>query len=325
MVQSSARVLRSIRDDGLQAPPLPPIPQHQNWRDINFTARDGLRLYGRHYPAPGSRLRPVLCLAGLTRNSRDFHDLASVLSSPKQPTPRHVYTLDYRGRGNSAYDPDWRNYQVINELLDVLDFMTLRELADAAIVGTSRGGILAMVMAAVRPGNIGAVVLNDIGPVIEREGLLRIVSYVGRVPLPATWTEAAEQVRSLSQRQFPAVPRDMWESIARQWYGDEAGRPVHGYDQALNKTATILDGPLPELWPQFKALARVPVMVLRGETSDILSVETAARMQREHPDLTLLTVPGQGHAPLLRDQPSVSAILEFLARADATWTGHHVA
>ncbi len=316
---------RSTHEIGLQATALPPIPDKQNWRDIYFTARDGLRLYGRHYPAPGSRLRPVLCLAGLTRNSRDFHDLASVLSNPKVANARHVYTLDYRGRGNSAYDPDWRNYQVINELLDVLDFMAMRELADAAIVGTSRGGILAMVMAAVRPGNIGAVVLNDIGPVIEREGLLRIISYVGRVPLPATWREAAELVRSLSHRQFPAVPDQMWESIARQWYGDEDGRPVHGYDQALNKTATILDGPLPELWPQFKALARVPVMALRGETSDILSTETAARMQREHPDLTLLTVSGQGHAPLLRDQPSLVAIRDFLARADATWTGHHVA
>ena len=316
---------RSTLDVGLQAAALPPIPAQRNWRDIYFSARDGLRLYARHYPAPGSRLRPVLCLAGLTRNSRDFHDLASVLSSPKRADRRHVYTLDYRGRGNSAYDPDWRNYQVINELLDVLDFMTMRELGDAAIVGTSRGGILAMVMAAVRPGNIGAVILNDIGPVIEREGLLRIVSYVGRVPLPATWAEAAELMRSLNHRQFPAVPDTMWESIARQWFGDEAGRPTHGYDQALNKTASILDGPLPELWPQFKALSRVPVMALRGETSDILSAETAARMQREHPDLTLLTVPGQGHAPLLRDQASLNAILQFLARTDASWTGYHVA
>src|SRR5690606_30155369 len=108
-----------------------------------------------------------------------------------QPHARHVYTLDYRGRGRSAYDSDWRNYQVVNELLDVLDFMTLSELNDAAIIGTSRGGILAMIMAAARPGNMGAVVLNDIGPVIEREGLLRIISYVGRVPLPASWPEAA--------------------------------------------------------------------------------------------------------------------------------------
>ena len=324
MNQPLLRPARSTRDS-LTATALPPIPTHQNWRDIYFTARDGLRLYGRHYPAPGSRVRPVLCLAGLTRNSRDFHDLASVLSSPDMAHARHVYTLDYRGRGQSAYDPDWRNYQVINELLDVLDFMTLTGLSDAAIVGTSRGGILAMVMAAVRPGNIGAVVLNDIGPVIERDGLLRIISYVGRVPLPATWSEAAELVRSLSHRQFPAVPDHMWESIARQWYGDEDGRPVHGYDQELNKTATILDGPLPELWPQFKALSRVPVMALRGQTSDILSVATAERMQREHPDLALLTVPGQGHAPLLRDQPSLVAIHEFLARADASWSGVHIA
>jgi pimeloyl-ACP methyl ester carboxylesterase len=303
----------------------PAGPDRQNWRDIYFTSRDGLRLYARHYPAPGSCLRPVLCLAGLTRNSRDFHHLASVLSSPDQPAPRHVYTIDYRGRGLSAFDPDWRNYQVLNELLDVLDFMTIEGLSDTAIVGTSRGGILAMIMAAVRPGNIGAAVLNDIGPLIEREGLLRIVSYVGRIPLPDTWAEAGQLVRSMAHRHFTAVPDTMWEEIARQQYNDEDGRPVHGYDQQLNRTASILDGPLPELWPQFRALARVPVMVLRGANSDILSAATAERMQREHPDLTLLTVPGQGHAPILRDALSLDAIQAFLARADATWTGHHTA
>jgi pimeloyl-ACP methyl ester carboxylesterase len=324
MMQSSPRPALSTRDISLTATGLPPIPERQNWRDVHYTARDGLRLYARHYPAPGSRLRPVICLAGLTRNSRDFHDVASAMSSPAQPHPRHVYALDYRGRGRSAYDPDWRNYQVLNELLDVLDFMTIAGLADAAVIGTSRGGILAMIMAAVRPGSIGAAVLNDIGPLIEREGLLRIISYVGRVPLPATWQEAGELARSMNQRQFPAIPDTMWESIARQWYTDEDGRPAHGYDQSLNKTASILDGPLPELWPQFRALSRMPAMVLRGEASDILSAATAARMQREHPDLTLLTVAGQGHAPLLRDQASILAILDFLARADATWRGHHV-
>jgi pimeloyl-ACP methyl ester carboxylesterase len=321
-MSSSSRPLASLSGaDPVAA--LPAIPDQQNWRDIYFTARDGLRLYARHYPAPGSPLRPVLCLAGLTRNSRDFHHLASVLSSPDQSAPRQVYALDYRGRGRSAYDPDWRNYQILNELLDVLDFMTIEGLSDTAIVGTSRGGILAMIMAAVRPGSIGAVVLNDIGPLIEREGLLRIVSYVGRIPLPATWAEAGELVRSMAQRQFPAVPDHMWEELARQQYNDEAGHPAYGYDQALNRTASILDGPLPELWPQFKALSRVPVLVLRGEHSDILSAATTERMRREHPDLTLLTVPGQGHAPLLRDAPSLHAIMAFLARADATWTGRY--
>jgi pimeloyl-ACP methyl ester carboxylesterase len=302
---------------------LPAPPDRQNWRDIFFTARDGLRLYGRHYPAPGSKLRPVLCLAGLTRNSRDFHHIASALSSPEQPAPRHVYTIDYRGRGRSAYDPDWQHYQVMNELLDVLDFMTIEGLSDTAILGTSRGGILAMIMAAVRPANIGAVVLNDIGPLIERDGLLRIVSYVGRIPLPASWAEAGELARSMNKRHFPAVSDQMWEEIARQQYNDEAGRPAQGYDPALNRTASILDGPLPELWPQFKALSRVPVLVLRGGHSDILSVATAERMQREHPDLTLLTVPGQGHAPLLRDELSFRTILDFLLRADVSWREHH--
>lgn len=313
---NEARAMLTTRDIPLSSQALPEVVEAGNWRDLYFTARDGLRLYARHYPAPGSVRRPLLCLAGLTRNSRDFHHLASVLSSPEVAAPREVFALDYRGRGRSAHDPDWRNYQILNELLDVLDFMIIAGLHDAALVGTSRGGILAMIMAAIRPTSIGAAVLNDIGPVIEREGLLRIMAYVGKIPLPATWAEAASQVRGMAAPSFPAVPEHQWEGVARQWYNDDNGLPSHGYDQALHRALGTLDGPLPELWPQFRALARVPAMVLRGETSDILSVETAVRMQREHPDLTLLTVAGQGHAPLLMDAPSLTAIMAFLERAD---------
>ncbi len=158
----------------------------QNWSDIRFTARDGLRLYARHYAVPGSTRRPVLCLAGLTRNGRDFHDLATALASADD-AGRDVYTLDCRGRGNSEHDPDWKNYSLLVEVNDALDFMTMRGLHGAAVIGTSRGGLLAMTIAVLRPAAIGAAVLNDIGPVVEREGLARIVAYVGRMPLPADW------------------------------------------------------------------------------------------------------------------------------------------
>jgi pimeloyl-ACP methyl ester carboxylesterase len=289
----------------------------QNWDDIFFTARDGLRLYARHYAAPvGARRRPALCLPGLTRNSRDFHTLATYLSSSDNPAARDVWAVDYRGRGRSAYDPDWRNYALQIELLDVLDLMTLTGLHDTAIIGTSRGGLLAMIMGSARPASIGAVVLNDIGPRIERDGLLRIMAYVGRVPLPTTWAEATALVRDMNAREFPAVPARDWEAIARQWFNDDHDRPTQGYDQSLAKALSDLAGPVPELWPQFDSLARIPTMVIRGAKSDILSETTVADMVQHHPDLQTLIVNGQGHAPMLRDLPTMAAISNFLVTSD---------
>ncbi|MEZ5773764.1 MAG: alpha/beta hydrolase [Hyphomicrobiaceae bacterium] len=287
------------------------------FEDIYFTCRDGLRLHGRHYPAPASGRRPVVCLPGLTRNARDFAVIAERLADPRRHR-RAVYALDYRGRGLSEHDPDWRNYAPLIECLDVLDFMTMMGLHDAAILGTSRGGIIAMMMAVLRPGAIGAAILNDIGPVIERNGLTRIVGYVGRMPLPATWEEAAAQARDTNRKQFPAVSEAEWLEIARAWFNDENGLPSPAYDPALAKSFTIaqIDGELPAMWDQFRALIRVPVLAIRGENSDLLSPETLARMGEIHPRLEAMTVPKQGHAPLLRDEPTIGRIVDFLTRTD---------
>lgn len=284
----------------------------REFETFKFTTRDGLRLCARIYDGDPQRRRgPVLCLAGLTRNSRDFHRLALALS--RDPNhPRTVYALDSRGRGCSDHDPEWKNYTVIVEMNDVLDFATLAELHGAAIVGTSRGGLIAMVLATVRPALIGALVLNDIGPVIEREGLIRIGGYVGRTPLPATWAEAGQLVRYMNQRQFPAVADAEWEELARQLFDDKDGRPAPGYDANLARTFSVLDGPVPALWPQFEALKHVPILVLRGEHSDILSRASVEEMQRRHPALTSHVVPGQGHAPLLRDEATIAVVSRFL-------------
>jgi pimeloyl-ACP methyl ester carboxylesterase len=287
----------------------------KNWNDIHFTSRDGLRLYGRHYPAPGSMRRPLLCLAGLTRNGRDFHDLATVLSDPRGHR-RDVYTIDSRGRGRSEYAPDPKTYSVGHELADVLDFMTLNSLNDTAILGTSRGGLLAMVMATQRPAAMGAVILNDIGPVIEREGLARIIAYVGRIPVPATWREAADLVRSMSERAFPSIPEMAWDSIARQWFNEADGRPAPGYDPRLHETLVLGEGALPDVWPQFMALKNIPLMAIRGANSDLFSVETLREMQRRHPQLEPLTIAGEGHAPMLKDVQSIGAVYDFLMRTD---------
>jgi pimeloyl-ACP methyl ester carboxylesterase len=290
--------------------------RQQDWQDIFFTSQDGLRLYARHYVAPPSLRRPVLCLAGLTRNSRDFHVLASFLSDPRNPLSRDVYTLDYRGRGRSEWDKSWRNYALQVEMTDAIDLMTICGLSEVAVIGTSRGGLLAMVMACLRPTAIGAVVLNDIGPVIEREGLVRILAYVGRIPLPPTWDDATALVRDISIRSFPAVPEHQWPEIARQWFNDEHGRPTPAYDPELAKAMSVLDGPLPALWPQFEAMARLPVMAIRGELSDILAEQTLTEMRLRHPALVPVTVREQGHAPLLHDQTTLHAINDFLGAAD---------
>jgi len=292
------------------------------YRDTYFTARDGLRLHVRHYPAEGgAQGRPVICLPGLTRNGRDFHDLAAALSNHPNGA-RHVFAVDYRGRGLSAFDPDWRNYTIQIEMFDVLDFLTLSGLHSVAIVGTSRGGLIAALMAAVQPAAIGAVVLNDIGPVIEYDGLARITGYVGRMPLPISWSDAAKMVRDLNRRHFPEIREHQWEELARQWYNEKNGQPAYGYDPKLGNALSIFDGPMPELWPQFEALKRLPMLVLRGENSDILSPETVEEMRRRHPALVSITVANQGHAPLLKDEQTIEAIHHFLSSSDA---GQHVA
>jgi len=287
----------------------------QNWQDIFFTSRDGLRLYARYYPAPRTGRRPAICLAGLTRNGRDFHDLASALAREHE-TGREVFTLDYRGRGRSQFDPHWKNYSLIVEANDVLDFMAMRGLHRAAVIGTSRGGLLTMLMGAMRPNAIGAVVLNDIGPVIEREGLARIIAYVGRVPLPADWAEAATLVREMNQRQFPNVSDEQWAEFARQVFNDENGLPAPGHDPNLSKALSLASVSGLELWPQFAALHHLPLLALRGEKSDVLSAATLVEMSRRHPRLQAITIRGQGHAPLLKDSLSIEAVEAFLARTD---------
>ncbi len=289
----------------------------QSWRDIFYTCRDGLRLYARHYPAAGSARRPVVCLAGLTRNARDFHMLSARLADARGHR-RDVYCLDMRGRGRSEHDPDWKNYTPLIEALDVLDFLTREGLHDVTVIGTSRGGLIAMVLAVMRPTVLGAVVLNDIGPVVERNGLARIAGYVGRIPLPASWEEATGLVREMSRRQFPAVKDEEWTEIAKAWYNDSNGLPTPSYDPAIANSIRIADigSEQPEMWDQFAALTRIPAMVIRGESSDLLAPETVARMAKIHPDLVAITVPKQGHAPLLRDEPTMAAIAEFLSASD---------
>jgi len=287
------------------------------WRDIYYASFDDLRLHVRHYPAPDTRLRAIVCLPGLTRNSKDFHRLAAYLSQHPEK-PRHVYCVDYRGRGRSQYDRHWRNYTPFIELLDVLDFLTAYGLHETGIVGTSRGGIIAMLMAAVKPTAMGPVVLNDIGPVIETRGMARIIGYVGRMPVPKTWQAAVALLRGMNERAFPAFTDAQWEEIARDLFDERKGRPARAFDRRLARTLGKIDlsRPVPDLWPQFIALSQMPTFVLRGANSDVLSAETLETMIECHPNLRAMTVPDQGHAPILKESETVDAIGSFFAAND---------
>ncbi|MGI9411391.1 MAG: alpha/beta fold hydrolase, partial [Hyphomicrobiaceae bacterium] len=211
---------------------------------------------------------------------------------------------------------NWKDYAVPIEMLDVQDYMASRHLHDAAIIGTSRGGLIAMVLAAVQPSLIGPVVLNDVGPIIAPEGLARISGYVGSTPTPRNWDDAARHLAQASAQHFPAVSQDEWMAVAKQLYDEKDGRPSRGYDQNLARTLSVTDGAIPELWPQFMALKRKPCLVVRGSNSDLLSAQTVDKMIARHPNCKSYTVEGQGHAPLLRDEPSIDEIRSFLAATD---------
>lgn len=275
------------------------------------TSQDGLKLYARRWGPANAPRPPVLCLPGIARTTADFEEVATHLS---QAGDRAVFAFDYRGRGRSDYDPTWQNYDLRIELGDILDQMTALGIGEAIFLGTSRGGLLTMLVGMMRPGALRGAILNDIGPIIEGKGLARIKSYVGKLPKPRTFAEGAQILKSVSNTQFPALDDAGWERMARRTWRDQNGGLVPVYDVNLLKTLEIVDleAPLPELWPQFGGLSHVPVLVVRGAHSDILSAETAKEMTRRHPDCALCEVDYEGHAPLLGDGPTLDRIAAFV-------------
>ena len=278
-----------------------------------ITAQDGLKLHVRAYGSRAASALPVICLPGLARTGADFHRLASALADDAQG-PRHVLALDYRGRGLSGYDHNPDNYSLPVELADILSVLTALEIAKGVFVGTSRGGLLAMLLGSARPAALAGVVLNDIGPVIEPRGLARIKSYVGRLPQPKSFEEAAEFLRQLFSPQFPALSTDDWMELAQRTFRDQGGRIIPDYDPQLAHALRDVDieRPPSALWQQFDALADVPLLIIRGANSDLLSPATFEAMRARRRQCDAVVVPDQGHAPLLTDNETISRIGAFV-------------
>lgn len=280
-------------------------------RDLFYTSQDGLRLYARDYGQRTAKAPPIICLPGLTRNSKDFDTLARHLARSHR-----VLCPDLRGRGRSQNCENWTDYTPQSEMLDILDLMGATGIQQAVFIGTSRGGIITMLMATHRPNAICGAVLNDIGPEINFSGLKRIANYVGVMETPPSWTEAAFKLRMMNEREFPTLTGDDWYDQARRTFAEEAGVPKIDYDPkigvGLRKGLDAANGSMPTMWPQFKALAHVPVLVVRGENSDILSAETVERMGQEHARLAQVTIKDRGHVPFLDEPEALNAIDTYL-------------
>lgn len=281
------------------------------------TAPDGLRLHVRVYgTSQDSEALPVVCLPGLSRNGSDFDRLAETLSQAPD-NPRRVLTVDLRGRGRSDHDRNPANYSLPVELGDVVAILTALAAEPAIFVGTSRGGILTMLLAALRPTAIAGAVLNDIGPVIENKGVMRIKGYVGKMPQPKSIEDGAEILRRLFSTQFPRFTEQDWIDQARRNWWMRDGKLVASYDPALSKSFedADLERPLPALWAQFDALPKVPVMVIRGGRSDILSADTVEAMKARRAGLISIVVEDEGHPPRL-EGTLIEKIAAFAASCD---------
>ena len=279
---------------------------------------DGLALYARDYPPllPETGL-PVICLHGLTRNSRDFEVIAPRIAA----LGRRVIAPDMRGRGQSANDPDPAHYVPAVYAQDVLKLLDALEIPRAVFVGTSMGGLITMVLATIAPDRIAASVLNDVGPKLSTAGLGRIASYVGRSQPVASLAEAAEAVRSINGSAYPERADDdaYWHAFARRTFRQrDDGQLETDYDPhiALAFADFDEDATPPDLTPLFQVLSAKPVLSIRGGLSDILTPEGVAHMKHVNPKLETAAIENIGHAPALDEPDAWDALLDFLAKVD---------
>ncbi|MCB2100536.1 MAG: alpha/beta hydrolase [Rhodobacterales bacterium] len=285
-------------------------PADPERRARSFRAGDGLSLFYRDFGDPGAPGPAILCLPGLTRNSKDFHGLAHRLGR------RHrVLCPDYRGRGRSAYDPDWRRYHPQVYLDDIRHLLAAAGVHRVIVIGTSLGGILAAAMAVTQPTALAGAVINDVGPDIDPAGLVPILRHMKDDQPIADWPAAEARLRAA----FPGLPATtplVWSAITRASYREtEDGRIVPDWDPNLTRAveAQMADDPV-DLWPFFRALGDRPVLTVRGALSDILSADGLAALSAALPAMRSVTVEGVGHAPSLGEPQVLEAIDDLIER-----------
>ncbi len=276
-----------------------------------WTSSDGLRLYARDYAgADGDARLPVLCIHGLTRNSKDFEDVAPAIAA----AGRRVLVLDVRGRGRSDRDPVPTNYHPGTYAADVIALLDALGIARAAFVGTSMGGLITMTLALIAPDRVAAGLLNDVGPELDPAGIARIAAYAGKAAEIDDWDAAAAYAERINAAAFPDRPRAFWDAFARRLLRDEGGKPALDYDPAI--ASAVAPGAIPDMWPLFAAFSAGRVISLvRGGISDLITADIAARMQAAAPHLDVTAIPNVGHAPMLDEPEAAAAIARFLAAA----------
>lgn len=272
-----------------------------------YTSGDGLRLF---YVLRGARdARPVLCLPGLTRNSRDFESLAARLAATYR-----VITPDLRGRGRSEADPKWANYQPGTYVEDALRLLDELAIARCAVIGTSLGGLVGMMVAATQSQRVAGLVLNDIGPALDPRGIARIKGYAGKLPPVRSLEDAAAQARQIHGYAFPDFGEEDWLAFAGRTCRQQAdGTFGPDIDPNIVRAFNDPSASAPDLWPLFRLLAATPLLTIRGALSDLFAAETLERMQAIKPDMQTLVVANRGHAPTLDEPECRRAIGAFLA------------
>lgn len=284
----------------------------RRYRDGFFTVGDGLKLHYRDYAGAPDR-HPLLCLPGLTRNARDFAHLA------ERHSPQfRVIALEFRGRGLSDYDPLPARYNPLVYARDAIELLDGLGIPQAVFVGTSLGGLVTMTTGALAPQRIAAAILNDVGPELGQVGIDRILNYVGRGQRFATWEQAAAAIAAVQGNAFPDYGPAQWLATAHRNCRQDGDAIVFDYDMAI-ADAFVSAGPTPtiDMWPLFAALALKPLLVVRGELSELLGTETFARMRLAAPQAKFVEVPRVGHAPMLDEPEAMAAIDAFLGALPA--------
>ena len=279
------------------------------WEDRYWTSRDGLKLHYRDYAGRTDR-PPLLMLHGLTRNSRDFENVAARYAGDWR-----VIAVDFRGRGQSARDPNSAQYVPGTYAADVIQLLDELDIGEAVFLGTSLGGLVTMIVAQVAPERIAGVLLNDVGPELDLSGIDRIKTYVGKPVIFRDWDEAADMLEKRAGDVHPRYGRAEWMRFAKRICRESDQGVEFDYDMAIADPFNAGNtGEVPDGWPYYRVLAGRPILVLRGETSDLLSDAAAQRMATEIPDVEVVTVPRVGHAPDLDEPEAIDAIDRLLER-----------